>query len=109
MKVVWTRGHATVRDVYEELLERRHIAYTTVLTMLNVLERKGHVLKRQDGRSYVYRAARPKEQVLGSMVRDFVGRVFDGSVRPLLVHLIEAQAISPEELDEIVRRVKEGR
>ena len=79
MKLVWARGQASVRDVYEALLAERRIAYTTVMTMMNVLEKKGHLRKRAAGRSYVYRPTRPQRQVIGSMVREFVERVFGGS------------------------------
>src|SRR5262245_55041086 len=109
MKVVWQRGQATVRDVYEALLERRRIAYTTVMTMLNVLEKKGHLAKRAEGRSYVYAPVRPKQRVLGAMVRDFVERVFDGSAEPLLVHLLEERQLSEKDLEQLTKRVRSRR
>jgi BlaI family transcriptional regulator, penicillinase repressor len=103
MKVVWERDSVTVRDVYEALLERRKIAYTTVMTMMKILEQKKYLKKNQNDRAYVYRPAQPKRQVLGDMVREFVNRVFNGSAEPLLVHLVEEHNLSPEELDEIAR------
>ncbi len=109
MKVVWSRGTATVRDVYEALLEERRIAYTTVMTMMNVLERKGHLRKKTEGRSFLYRPTRPQRQVVGSMVREFVERVFGGSAAPLLAHLVDEEKLSPEELDGLVRRIEEKR
>jgi BlaI family transcriptional regulator, penicillinase repressor len=109
MKVVWQRGSATVRDVYEDLLERRRIAYTTVMTMLNVLEKKGHLAKRAEGRSFVYAPVRTKQRVLGAMVREFVERVFDGSAEPLLVHLIEERQLSEKDLDQLAKRVRTRR
>jgi predicted transcriptional regulator len=109
MKVVWARGTATVRDVYEALLEERRIAYTTVMTMMNVLERKGHLRKRAEGRSFLYRPTRPQRQVVGSMVREFVERVFGGSAAPLLAHLVDEEKLSPEELDALARRIEERR
>ena len=109
MKVVWARGTATVRDVYEALLEERRIAYTTVMTMMNVLERKGHRRKRAEGRSFLYRPTRPQRQVVGSMVREFVERVFGGSAAPLLAHLVDEEKLSPEELDALARRIEEKR
>ena len=109
MKVVWQRGQATVRDVYEALLERRRIAYTTVMTMLNVLEKKGHLAKRAEGRSYVYAPVRTKQRVLGAMVRDFVERVFDGSAEPLLVHLLEERQLSEKDLEQLAKRVRSRR
>jgi predicted transcriptional regulator len=109
MKVVWSRGHATVRGVYEALLQDRKIAYTTVMTMMNVLERKGHLRKKAEGRSFLYRPTRPRRQVVGSMVREFVQRVFGGSAAPLLAHLVEEEHLSPDELDTLARRIREKR
>src|SRR6476661_3124166 len=103
MKVVWQREHATVRDVYEALLEKRKVAYTTVMTMMKILEQKKYLKKTQADRAYVYRAAQPQRQVIGAMVRDFVNRVFNGSAEPLLVHLVEEHNLSPEDLDEIAQ------
>ena len=106
MKLVWARGQASVRDVYEALLEERRIAYTTVMTMLNVLEKKGHLRKKAAGRSFVYRPTRPQRQVIGGMVREFVNRVFGGSAEPLLVHLVD-ERLTPRELDALAKRIRE--
>jgi predicted transcriptional regulator len=103
MKVVWERESATVRDVYETLLERRKVAYTTVMTMMKILEQKKYLKRTQLDRAYVYRPAQPKRQVVGAMVRDFINRVFNGAAEPLLVHLVEEHDLSPEELEEIAR------
>jgi len=101
MKVVWERESVTVRDVYEALLERRKVAYTTVMTMMKILEQKKYLKKTQSERAYVYRPAQPKGQVIGAMVREFVNRVFNGSAEPLLVHLVEEHKLSQKELAEI--------
>ncbi len=106
MKIVWQRETATVRDVYEELLQRRKVAYTTVMTMMKILEDKKHLKKTQVDRAYVYRPARPQKQVIGAMVRDFVNRVFNGSAEPLLVHLVEEQHLSERDLEEIARAAR---
>jgi len=103
MKVVWELETATVRDVYEALLRRRKVAYTTVMTMMKILEDKGYLKKRQAERAYVYRPAQPKAQVIGAMVREFVNRVFNGSAEPLLVHLVEEHGLSQKELEEIAK------
>src|SRR6516162_8761405 len=103
MKIVWARERATVRDVYEALLERRKVAYTTVMTMMKILEQKRYLKKTQVDRAYVYRPAQPQRQVIGAMVREFVNRVFNGSAEPLLVHLIEEHHLSPKDLEEIAR------
>jgi predicted transcriptional regulator len=108
MKVVWRRGEVTVRDVYETLLARRRIAYTTVMTMMRILEDKGHLKKRQDERAYAYRAARPEAAVLRSMVREFVDRVFGGSAQPLLLHLARERRLTAEEIEQVARMIKEA-
>ncbi len=108
MKIVWERRTATVRDVYEALLERRRVAYTTVMTMMKILEHKGYLNRKQVERAYVYRPAQPKNRVIRAMVRDFVNRVFNGSAEPLLVHLIEDRHLNPDEIEEI-RRLMGGR
>ena len=107
MQIVWQRPRVTVRDVYEELRKRRKIAYTTVMTMMGILESKGHLKRTSEERAYVYRPARPKSKVVGKMVRDFVDRVFDGSAKPLLVHLVENDHLSQKELDEIALLLRE--
>ncbi len=107
MKVVWELHEATVRDVYEKLLERRKVAYTTVMTMMQILQRKGHLKKSSDERAFVYRPARPKNQVIRQMVREFVSRVFNGSAEPLVVHLVEDRQLSQEELRQIARIIRE--
>jgi len=103
MKIVWERDSVTVRDVYEALLERRKVAYTTVMTMMKILEQKHYLSKKQADRAYVYRPVQPKGQVIGDMVREFVNRVFNGSAEPLLVHLVQEHDLSPEDLEEIAR------
>ena len=103
MKIVWERESVTVRDVYEALLERRKVAYTTVMTMMKILEQKKYLEKVSGDRAYVYRPAQPKGQVIGDMVREFVNRVFNGSAEPLLVHLVEEHNLTQEDLDEIAR------
>ena len=109
MKVVWRLGTATVREVYEELLQHRKIAYTTVQTMMGVLEHKGQLKKQTADKAYVYRPARPQSEVVGGMVGDFLKRVFNGSPKPLLVHLVESRQIRQDHLDELHELLKSQR
>ncbi len=108
MKIVWQKGQATVRDVYETQLERRKVAYTTVMTMMRVLERKGYLKARRENRAYLYRPAPAERQVLRSMVREFVDRVFNGSAQPLLLHLVKDRKLSEKELEELQRLLRDG-
>jgi len=109
MKVVWRLETATVRQVYEELLKQRRIAYTSVMTIMNILEKKGHLTRRQEDRAYVYVPAKPQKQVIGSMVREFIQRVFNGSAEPLLVHLVEDEKLTEQDVEEIRRSIKSSK
>jgi predicted transcriptional regulator len=107
MKVVWRLEQATVRDVYEALRAKRDIAYTTVMTMMKILEEKGYLKKSRVDRAYLYRPAQPRHQVVGDIVRDFLDRVFDGAAAPLLLHLAKEGRLSREER-RLIRRITEG-
>ncbi len=106
MKIVWERGSVTVRDVYQSMLERRQVAYTTVMTMMNILEQKGY-LKRSAGvdRAFIYEPAQARKTVIRGMVREFLERVFNGSADPLMAHLIEDKHISKKDLDELRKQL----
>jgi BlaI family penicillinase repressor len=107
MKIVWDRGRVTVRDVYEELRKRRQVAYTTVMTMMNILDQKGF-LKRIPGedRAFVYEPARSRQTVLRATVNEFIDRVFGGSANPLMLHLIEDKRLTEKDLDELRRAIR---
>ena len=97
MKVVWRKEQATVRDVYEALQESRPVAYTTVMTMMRILQEKGFLTKVAEERAHVYTAAHPRQKVLGAMVRDFVDRVFDGASEGLLLHLAKDNKLTAKQ------------
>jgi BlaI family transcriptional regulator, penicillinase repressor len=109
MKLVWERKTATVRDIYEALLENRKIAYTTVMTTMNTLETKGYLKKRRQDRAFIYRPSHPKNQVIRGMIREFINRVFNGSAEPLLVHLVKERRIRGKDLDKIARMIEEAK
>src|SRR6185295_15769439 len=97
MKVIWGRDKATVRDVYEAIRDKRPIAYTTVMTMMRILEDKGYLKKTLVDRAHVYKPAQRRQQVIGAMVRDFLDRVFDGAPDSLLVHLAKDNKLTPKQ------------
>ena len=106
MQIVWDRGEAAVRDVHEALSRERKVAYTTVMTLMNILATKGHLARRQEDRAYVYSPARPRQQVVGRLVRDFVDRVFSGSAQPLLLHLVKHEKLTAAERAELKRIIE---
>ena len=113
MKVVWRLAKIinspTVRQVYEELLIQRRIAYTTVMTMMNILEQKGYLKKNSGEKAFIYSPAQPEKQVIRGMVREFVDRVFNGAAEPLLLHLVEDEQLTAKDLEEMRRAAKGGK
>jgi BlaI family transcriptional regulator, penicillinase repressor len=109
MKIIWRTGDVTVRQVYEEILKERKIAYTTVMTMMGILEEKKFLKKTRAEKAHVYRPAQPKALVMSKMVKEFVQRVFNGSAKPLLVHLVENEQVTEQELAEIAEILKRGK
>ena len=107
MKVVWQKDEATVRDVYETLRETRPVAYTTVMTMMRILQEKGYLKRATQEKAHVYRPAKPSQQVIGGMVRDFLDRVFDGASDPLLVHLARDNKLTPKQKRLLTRLLDE--
>jgi BlaI family penicillinase repressor len=100
-RIVWTLREATVRQVLDNLPENRGINYKTVQTFLRRLEAKGYLLSRREGRSLIYAAdVRPK-QVVRDTVRDFIGRLFNGSPMALLEHLVRDQGLEKSELEQL--------
>ena len=107
MQVIWRRGSSTVSAVQTEL--EPLLAYTTVQTMLNILERKGKLKRELDGRAYVYSAKVTEEKALGQGVRDLIDRMFGGSSEDLVMSLLKNGQIDAKKLAELTKRFdKEG-
>lgn len=107
MNVLWDRGETTVHEVLEGLGDGR--AYTTVSTLVRILEQKGHVTSRKEGRRHLYAPAVPRAEVEAASVRDMVQRVFGGSPRSLVRRLLESDEVTADELAEIRRLLDEER
>ena len=107
MKVVWALESATVREVFDAVQKKRRVALTTVMTMMNILEQKGYLVKARSDKAYVYRPAKPRQQVVGAMVRDFVDRVFDGAAGSLMLQLVNDRAMSKDDRARIRRIIEE--
>lgn len=105
MKVVWEKRRATVAEVRAALFPRAKLAYTTVLTLMRILERKGFLQHETKGRAYLYRPRVSQKKAKRLMVCDLVERAFDGSAELLLVSLIENEYISPEDLERIRKKI----
>ena len=87
LKVLWTRGQGNVRDVREGLADRRKLAYTTVMTVLDRLARKGGVARRKVGRSFLYTPVYDREVLKRAAVDQLVASYFGGSREALLAYL----------------------
>jgi predicted transcriptional regulator len=101
LRVLWSRGPSTVRQVAEEM--GRDTGYTTVLKLLQIMTEKRLVTRDESLRTHVYSAAYTQEQTERQIVSDLVERVFDGSAAKLVMQALATTKASPEELDEIRR------
>ena len=105
MRVIWSRGEASVSDVHEALEPERGLALTTVATILTRLEKAGLVSRRPAGRHYLYRALVSEEEVRRSMVSGLAERLFQGDVTALVSHLLDEGDIAPGDLDRVRRLI----
>ncbi len=102
MNVVWALDQASGREVTDTLSAEKPVAYTTVVTLMNILVGKGHLVRVRDGRQFTYRPKVSQKRALSGLVRDFVDRVFAGSPHSLLAHLVDESRLTPEEVKELV-------
>lgn len=109
LKVLWMHGPSTVRDVLEELNKTRPRAYTSVMTMMNLMADKGLLERDQQERAYVYSAKIPQGMTLGQLIQDLMGRAFEGSASSLVAALLDQHKPDEQELDEIRRAIDEYR
>jgi BlaI family transcriptional regulator, penicillinase repressor len=107
MKILWSRGEASVGDVHEELGKQSDFAYTTIATMLRKMEMRGLVLHRVEGRSFIYRPAILEDAVTRSLADDLVERVFEGSLSDMVAHLLSSREVSRDELARLERLISE--
>lgn len=106
MQVLWADGPSLVQAVQSRLGE--DLAYTTVQTMLNVLQRKGRVSRTLVGRAYEYRALQNRDSAQGNAIHDLLNRMFDGSVEGMVMNMVRTKQIDATKLSEIARRVAEA-
>jgi predicted transcriptional regulator len=102
MQVIWRCGRCTVSDVQGEM--EPPLAYTTVQTMLNILERKGKLKRELQGRAYIYSATITEAKALGQVVRDLIDRMFGGSSEELVMSLLRNGEIDARKLAELTDR-----
>lgn len=107
MQVLWDKGRATVGDVAAALAPHAALAYTTVLTMLRILESKGYALRAKEGRAHVYEAAVNRDQARTSAVRHLLSRFFDGSPELLMLKVMEDERVDLKELRKLKQMIQE--
>jgi BlaI family transcriptional regulator, penicillinase repressor len=109
LKVLWDRGPSTVREVMEVLNETRPRAYTSVMSLLNVMADKRLLAREPRGRAFVYRPRTDRGKTLRRMVGDLLSRAFEGSTSQLVLHLLDQSRPSGEELAEIQKAIEKYR
>jgi len=109
IEVVWELGEATVRQVWKRLCCRKELAYTTVLTAMQRLEKNGWLRHRVDGKKHVYLPTRTRQQAGAGSVRKFVQRMFDGNALLLFRQLVEEDGLGDKELQELQKLINQKR
>lgn len=108
MEVLWRIGTATVSEVGDKLPKDVPLAYSTVLTTLRILETKGYLRHRKDGRAFVYEPVVGRDQACESAVTHLLRRFFEGSPEQLVLNLIDARKIGAKELKRLRKRIEEA-
>jgi predicted transcriptional regulator len=108
MSVLWETGPANVQTVQSHI-KGRELAYTTVQTMLNVLDRKGKVKRRLKDRAFVYRPVLSRQKAVTQAVGDMLDRFFGGSADSLVLNLVETRHLTPEKLAQIQKLLESPR
>jgi predicted transcriptional regulator len=108
MRLLWLRGESAVSDLVQALPEAAPLAYTTVLTTVRILEKKGYVTHRQEGRAFLYSPCVAEHEASRSEVRHVLQRFFGNSRERLLLSLLGDADITPEELDRLKRAIAEA-
>ncbi len=106
MNLLWDHGPATVAELQPRMAHE--LAYTTIMTMLNVLLRKGKVKRVQDGRAFRYRPAVTRRRATGTALEDLVKRMFGGSDEALLMAFVETRGITSQDLERLTKVVAEA-
>jgi predicted transcriptional regulator len=106
MRVLWDLGEGTVGDVVAALKDTPKPAYNSVLTVLRILERKGYVTHRKDGRAFTFLPAVDRARARQSALKTFVNRFFEGSPRLLVLNLLEDESLSPEAVKQLRQKIE---
>ncbi len=107
LRVLWSRGPSTVRQVHEDLARERSTGYTTTLKLLQIMAEKGLVERDKSQRTHVYRTRLTQQKTQKQLVGDLLARAFSGSARQLVMQALSAGDVSAEELAEIRRFLDE--
>ena len=108
MEVVWDKGTATVADVAEALAGKDGTAYTTILTMMRILQVKGYLSCRKQGRAHVYAPKVDRDTAARKAVRQLLTKFFAGSPGELVLSFLREEELSPEELNELKKKILES-
>ena len=107
LSVLWERGRATVREVQEALPDGKTRAYTTVLTVLQVMEKKGLLTHVSEGNTHVYQPTTTRRQTIGPVLKNLVRQLFGGSPATVMQQLLAEHEVSPEELARLKQLIAE--
>ncbi len=107
LHVLWAHQPSTVREIVDVLNQTRPRAYTSILSMMNVMLDKGLVQRKLRGRAHVYTAKKTRNATLGGVVKDLLGRAFQGSTTSLITQVLEQSNPTTEELAQIRQAIEQ--
>lgn len=105
LQIIWEDGPCIVREVMNLLKPKRPRAYTSVMSLMNVMAEKGLLNQKPKGRAFIYSAKVSQDKTQSSMLSDLLNRAFDGSANALVAHLLQQTEPNSEELDEIHKTI----
>ena len=106
LKVLWRDGELTGRQVRDRLAEVRDLAYTSVMTVMGIMEEKGYLKRKKLGKTFIYSPRVTEAATKKRMLRDVVDRVYEGSTMSVVVNLLESADIDPDELKQLRALIK---
>jgi predicted transcriptional regulator len=108
LKLLWEHGALTVREIRSHLADEEAIPYTTVLSLVQLMERKGYLRHEAQGKTYRYLPRVKREKMTRQLLRDFIGRFFDGSPEALVMGLAETEVIDADTFEQLQGEIRDS-
>jgi len=109
LRILWDRGPSTVRDLHDQISQRRPLGYTSVLKILQIMTDKGLVQREESGKAHIYRPVASQNETQDQLLRDISQRLFAGSAAQLAMHALALEPVNDQELEELRHLIDQKR